>query len=204
MLNTLLFIYDNVKLFVFIVITLIIAYSWISMFIHKDHKFIAEYSRKYKDRVLTTKDLDIIECKIKNMEGRQFEIFCNWLFKNMGKYESVTLTPERNDKGRDLILVDRSSETTLVECKRYTDKATITEEFMIGREICQKLIGAMVVDNVKKGIVITTGNVHQNAWDYINKLEKNTDIRIEIMNLDDIMKVIQEINSAEVLNVVLN
>lgn len=200
--DTLFLIYDAIKLLLIVIPVGLIVYYWISMFINKDYKFIVDYSRKYKNRELSIDDLEKIENEIKNMEGRQFEIFSEWLFKKMGKYKSVTLTAAVNDEGRDLILVDEHNNTTFVECKRYTDKATVTEEYMIGRVVCQKLIGAMVVDNIEKGIIITTGNVHENAWNYITKLEENTDIRIEVMNLDDIMRMVQEINSSEVLNIV--
>lgn len=180
----------------------IVLYGWISLFKNKDYKSVREYNRKYANRVLSSKDIINIRHEIKQMEGREFEYFCEWLFKRIGKYKSVILTRTENDEGRDLILVDEENDTVFVECKRYTDSATINEDFMIGREICQKLIGAMVVDNIEKGIIITTGNIHKNAWNYITKLERNTDITIDILTLDDIMRMIQEINSAEVLNVV--
>lgn len=200
--DILFFLIDKFTLILISIVLLIIAYSWISMFINKDYKFIADYSRKYKNRVLTIKDLDKIEHEIKHMEGREFEIFCEWLFKNIGKYELVTLTPSENDEGRDLILVDNEKNKIFVECKRYTEKATATEDFMIGREICQKLVGAMVSEKIEKGIIVTTGNIHQNAWNYINKLENNTDIKIEVVKLDEIMKMIEKINSSEVLSVI--
>lgn len=200
--DILFFIIDNFTLILIGIGLIIIIYSWITIFVNKDYGFIADYSRKYKNRVLTIKDLDKIKHEIEYMEGRQFERFSEWLFKNIGKYKSVTLTPAANDEGRDLILIDADDNTIFVECKRYTENATVTEDFMIGREICQKLVGAMVADTIKRGIIITTGNIHQNAWDYIVKLEKNSDIRIEIITLDDIMRMIKKINSPEVLNVV--
>ncbi|WP_186430863.1 restriction endonuclease [Clostridium sp. BSD9I1] len=196
------FLYNNFNTIVLVLFLAAILYSWISMFINKDYRYIAEYNRRFRDRVLTSEDLQNIKHEIEHMEGREFEIFSEWLFKNMGKYKSVTLTPATNDEGRDLILVDRNDATTFVECKRYTDNATTTENFMIGREICQKLVGAIVAEGIKQGIIITTGNVHQNAWDYIVKLEKNSTVGIQVMTSDDIMRTIQEINKAEVLRVV--
>lgn len=200
--DILFFIIDNFTLILIGIGLIIIIYSWITIFVNRDYEFIADYSRKYKNRVLTIKDLDKIKHEIEYMEGRQFERFSEWLFKNIGKYKKVTLTPAANDEGRDLILIDADDNTIFVECKRYTENATVTEDFMIGREICQKLVGAMVADTIKRGIIITTGNIHQNAWDYIVKLEKNSDIRIEIITLNDIMRMIKKINSPEVLNVV--
>lgn len=200
--SVILFLYNNFSTIVLVLFLSAILYSWISMFINKDYKFISEYNEKYRNRILNLNDLDKVKYEIKHMDGREFEIFSEWLFKNIGKYNSVTLTPAVNDEGRDLILVDENNNTIFVECKRYTGNATVTEEFMIGREICQKLVGAMVANGIKQGIIVTTGNIHQNAWDYIVKLESNSDAKIEIMNLDDIIRTIQEINKAEVLSIV--
>ncbi|MBY6778031.1 restriction endonuclease [Clostridium botulinum] len=196
------FIINNLTTVIIMIIVLYLIYNWITMFINKDYKFFEEYNKKYANRVLTGNDIRTIKNELKDMDGRDFELLCEWLFKKSGKYKSVILTPEQNDGGKDLILVNENNETIFVECKRYTENASSTENFMIGREICQKLIGAMVVDNIKSGIIITTGNVHINAWNYINKLEENTDIRIDVITLDEIMNIILEINSSEILSVV--
>lgn len=153
----LLFLIDNGSNIVVTLVLGAIVFGWISMFIHKDYKTVYKYNKEYANRVLNSNDINNIKHEIKQMEGRDFEYFCEWLFKKTGKYKSVTLTQAENDEGRDLILVDENNEFIFVECKRYTENATINENFMIGREICQKLIGAMVVDNISKGIIVTTG-----------------------------------------------
>lgn len=149
----------------------------------------------HKECELGDDNIPKIKENIMKMEGREFEIFCARLFEETGKYKSVELTPPQYDGGKDIILDGK----IYVECKRYTDGATKTEEYMIGREICQKLVGAIVAEGLKQGIIITTGNIHQNAWDYIIKLEKKSDIRIEIMDIDDIMNMVKSINTTEVL-----
>jgi len=198
--NILLFFLDNAEKIFIILLISVLLYSWVSMFINKDYKIILNCNKKYTD--LSDLDFEKIKNEIKCMEGRQFEIFCEWLFKNTGEYKSVILTKATNDEGRDLILTDKNHETIFVECKRYTERATTTEEFMIGREICQKLVGAMISEGVKRGIIITTGNIHKNAWDYITKLENNTDIKIDVVNINDIIRMIQDINKPEVLTVI--
>lgn len=200
--SSMLFLYNNFSTIVVVLFLSAILYSWVSMFINKDIQFIAKYNQRYKNRVLTSEDLHRIKHEIEHMEGREFEIFSQWLFKHIGKYKSVILTPSVNDEGKDLILTDENNDTIFVECKRYTSTATSTEEYMIGREICQKLVGAIVAEGINQGIIITTGNVHQNAWDYIVKMDKNSSVHIDIMRLDDIMRTIQDINSPEVLEVV--
>lgn len=198
--NILLFLLDNAEQIFIILLISVLLYSWISMFINKDYKIILNCNKKYTN--LTDLDFGKIKNEIKCMEGRQFEVFCEWLFKNTDEYKNVILTKATNDEGRDLILTDKNDETIFVECKRYTQRATTTEEFMIGREICQKLVGAMISEGVKRGIIITTGNIHKNAWDYITKLESNTDIKIDVININDIIRMIQDINKPEVLTVI--
>lgn len=124
---------------------------------------------------------------IHNLSGREFEKFCNWLLQQNGY--KTTLLSESNDYGRDII-IHNGNEDIYVECKRYTPNATKTEKYMIGREICEKLAGAMVSNGVSKGIIMTTGNVHANAIEYINRLKKNSNLNIQIWNMRDIEKLL--------------
>lgn len=52
---------------------------------------------------------------------------------------------------------------------------------MIGREICQKLLGAVESDNMKKGIVFTNGKIHNNESEMFAKTN-----RLELWNIDTI------------------
>lgn len=72
---------------------------------------------------------------------------------------------------------------------------------MVGRPFCQKLIGAMVCDGMHKGIIITTGNVHSNAREYIKKLElNNNDIKLNIIELDEILGMCNKLAKEELAN----
>lgn len=174
----------NMALIVIAILSLI---SWVRMLIDMKKNPIVS---KYYD--LSNEDICEIKNIIKNMDGRQFEKFCEYLFKQTGRYKEVILTQATHDGGRDVILTTHDGEVIYVECKRYTDQAR-REEWTIGREILQKLTGAMISNNVKHGIVFTTGNIHQNGWDFINKLEANNpDIKIEIYNMDTIMQMVKE------------
>lgn len=178
---------DIFNTFVLIVV-LISVFSWIKMILD-----IKKNPLTRKIYNLNYSDINEIKDRINNMEGRQFEKFCNYLFNKTGQYKSVVLTPAANDEGRDIILTTHNDEVIYVECKRYTDSATKTEDYMIGREICQKLIGSMVANSIKHGIIITTGSIHQNAWDYINKLETNNPwMKLDIIDMDMIIKMIRE------------
>ncbi|GAA0069026.1 hypothetical protein UT300003_05490 [Clostridium sardiniense] len=141
---------------------------------------------------------------ITNLTGIEFEYFCRWLFDDIYHYRDVIVTPSENDGGVDLILTDENFEKTYVECKRYTttydykdDKKIKNYDFMIGREICQKLVGAMMSNGIKKGIIVTTGEIHPNADKYISDLNKNSDLNIKFITLHEIVKILDAYSESE-------
>ncbi len=191
MMNIFNYIYDNFGTILVVGFIIICIIEWLDMLFNSKNKFkiITNHNHNHNNVYIS----EMIE-KIKKMEGREFEEFCFWMFKSLNTYKSVKLTPATNDEGKDIILKDNEDNYIYVECKRYTEKASINEEFMIGRPICQKLVGAMISDNIEKAIIVTTGNVHQNAWEYIIKLEKNTNIKIDIFTIEDIKQILKSID----------
>lgn len=198
-LNIIMYIINNLMLIITLMFIVYSVVSWINIIKNRDFKYIKKCNSVIYEDLLIEKDSLQIRENIKYMDGREFEQLYEWIFKNSRQYKSVILTPAQFDEGKDLILTDNNNELTYVECKRYTEKATVTEDFMIGREICQKLVGSMVADNIKNGIIITTGSIHKNAWDYIDKLQNNTHITISILNLDDIMSMIYSIKTKQII-----
>lgn len=132
---------------------------------------------------------------LQNLTGFEFEDFCASLFRSMG-YKNVEKTPSVNDEGRDLILTTDDGETIFVECKRYSEDGNGGFS-KIGREIIQKLTGSMVGFGVKKGIVITTGSIHQNAWDFICKVEKNSDLKLDCIDMNEIQNILKRIGDVD-------
>lgn len=144
--------------------------------------------------------INIKKENIQSMTGIEFEGFCKWLFEEDPEYTNVELTLKNNDGGVDLILTSRDNEKIYVECKRYNmltsyeygkSITTMEEDFTIGRVICQKLVGAMVANNIKTGFIVTTGNVHDNAIKYIEDLNKNSDLTLEIFTMKDILSILE-------------
>ena len=156
-------------------------------------KFLKFKTDEFKYSVNVTKD------NINKLTGIEFEGFCKWLFESTNEYSNVEITPESNDHGRDLILTSLDGDKIYVECKRYNlsapisknDPDTSSEDFQIGRVICQKLVGSMVSDNINKGIIITTGTIHPNAIKYIEKLHNNTNFTIELLTTPNIIEMMQ-------------
>lgn len=154
---------------------------------------------KYNEEKLKF-NISVKKENIQKMTGLEFECFCKWLFEEDPHFKNVELTPSLNDGGVDLILTTLEEEQIYVECKRYDlieaheGGKLITKkdlDFTIGREICQKLVGAMVANNIKTGYIVTTGSIHANALEYMNKLKANSDINLQIFTMTDIVEILE-------------
>ena len=101
----------------------------------------------YSEAIISRKTYrNLVENRIKKMDGYEFEDFCADIFRLNGY--KVFQTKRTGDGGLDLIL----NKDTYVEIKHYSENNTI------GRPIVQKLIGACVTDNITKAIIITTSS----------------------------------------------
>ena len=127
-----------------------------------------------------------IEKMIRNMNPREFEEFIAELYKKLGY--RVELTSETSDGGKDVILYDTKRKKKIyVECKHYA------KNNLVGREICQKLLGAMYADKIDEGIIVTTGGFHRNALMIQNKVNN-----LEFVDMKKILNLIRKLNVHEV------
>ena len=78
---------------------------------------------------------------------REFEEWTADLFSCMG-YEKVTLTPQSNDKGIDVLAVKNGLKIA-IQCKKFKG--------VVGSPDVQAFLGAMQNAEVDKGFIITTG-----------------------------------------------
>ncbi len=154
---------------------------------------------KYNDEKLKF-NIKVKKESIQKMSSLEFEGFCKWLFEEDPNFKNIELTPSFYDGDVDLILTTLEDEQIYVECKRYNlieahdGGKLVTKEdldFTIGREICQKLVGAMVANNIKTGYIITTGSIHANALEYMNKLKANSNINLQFFTMTDIVEIIE-------------
>lgn len=165
------------------------------LFIFLLKTIITLYDRcvKFKDKKFKF-TIDVKRDSINKMSELEFEGFCKWLFEGTGEYSNVELISDSNDNGVNIILTDLSNKKIFVECKRYntiTDDSINNEDCVISGITCQKLTGAMVANNIKYGIIITTGNINPNSIEYVNKLKNGTDIDIKILTMADIIKMLE-------------
>lgn len=144
-----------------------------------DHK----YKNNYPKITLTKQQQKIIEKDIKNMNGRQFEEFIAFLFRENN--DKVILTPPTRDGGKDLII----NYDTYVELKRYTDGT-------IGRPMIQKLLGACISDNIKNALFITTSSYTTDAIQLLNNCKN---INIKYWYLDDVLDFCNKVGMYKVL-----
>lgn len=100
----------------------------------------------------------------------EFEIWCSEYLSNIG-FNNIVVLPLGPDGGKDIIC-EKNSEKFYVECKRYSISDSITA-FEI-----EKLLGAMICDNINNGIIITTGTISDEAKSILNKIEKPYNISI--------------------------
>lgn len=151
--------------------------------------------------------MDVKAESVNKMSALEFEGFCKWLLEGSNNYTTVLQTTAQNDSGVDIILTGKNNEVIYVECKRYSqvdiDNNDSSKKFVIGRETCQKLIGAMVANNIKHGIIMTTGMVHQNALDYVEQLHKNSNLLLEFITMKDIVHMLQSGEESDLYSLIV-
>lgn len=122
-----------------------------------------------------------------DLTPREFEKWCAYLLRRLG-YENVITTSANSDGGKD-ILCTKNGEMYYVECKKFMYKELADHKkdmgcsenispSLVGREILQKLVGAMVGDKVYKGIVITTSDFNYNAIKYVSNLPSKYQVEL--------------------------
>lgn len=135
----------------------------------------------YKDNKLKF-TIDIKRESINKMSNLEFESFCRWLFEGDAKYSDVTSSPLCDEDNIDLILTSENNEKALVQCtKDGIDTST-----------CKKLIGAMVAHNIYAGIILSTGAINNNIYEYIQHLRDSSQLEINIMTMSDIITILDE------------
>lgn len=115
-------------------------------------------------------DFDTFKEAIYNFSPEGFERVTANFYSELGYY--TKLMPSGPDGGKDVILI-KNFKKTYVECKLYRGSNEV------GREICQKLVGAAVGDGVFSGIIFTCGEFYRNAHEYLDTLDQNNfDLRL--------------------------
>ncbi|EKY26265.1 restriction endonuclease [Clostridium celatum] len=106
----------------------------------------------------------------------EFEIWSGEYLTKLG-FTNVTVLPLEMDGEKDIICY-KNNEKYYVKCKRYslTNSVTLYQ--------AEKLLGAMIADDVDNGIIITTGHISKDAKAFLSSLKKP--YNIDIISADDL------------------
>lgn len=96
----------------------------------------------------------------------EFELVCSIILKE-NKFKNIKVSPCGPDGGVD-IRCQLNGEEYFVECKRYLDD--LNAKYVVDADIVRKLLGAMAGSNVKRGIIMTTGRISNDAREFIATL----------------------------------
>ena len=95
--------------------------------------------------------------------------FEKWIaeFLTLKGYKNAILVSKDNDDGKDIIVQNKKGQNVYVLCKLQNPNNWDSD---IDRSEAQKLVGAMVGDGVKNGLILTTAALHADTKEYIMKL----------------------------------
>jgi len=130
--------------------------------------------------------MDIMKIIENKLNPRQFEIFICELLKAKG--HKAVLTPKGNDYGRDIVV----NNDVFIECKHYS------KNNLVGREICQKLLGSAQMLGAKKCIIVTTGKYHKNAYEVRNMVNN-----LNFWDSNNILEMLLDIPSDKVNRIIV-
>ena len=161
-----------------------IGICWISsnLIIKSNSKYYS--SDKYKRKIL----LKIISKEIDDMDCFKFEEFCCKLF-NMNGFKAKT-TSKTRDGGKDIIVKDDEG-TIYIECKHYDTNNKINVNLI------HKLISSCAVDNISRGIFITTSTYTKSSLELINKCNI---VKIGAWYKEDLLGMCKDIDLLDLLN----
>lgn len=117
--------------------------------------------------------------RIWSISPRQFEEIVASLFANTFDCK-VELTKQSRDDGRDLICFDSNGGKFIVEVKRYAKSRSI------GVGIVRNLLGAMVLDDVHRGFIVTTSTFSRDAEKLQKKLAAKGTWHLEYHDLEQL------------------
>ena len=133
-------------------------------------KKIITYYKSYKSFQSDTQLYNLVH----RLTPHEFEIWCSEYLSNLG-FTNIMVLPIGPDAGKDIIC-EKNSEKFYIECKRYSPNSYISS-FQV-----EKLLGSMISDNIKNGLIITTGDLSKEAKDTLKKIKKPYNINVITSN----------------------
>lgn len=129
-------------------------------------KKIIIYYKSYKDFQGNNQLYNLVH----RLTPHEFEIWCSEYLSQLG-FTNILLLPLGPDGGKDIIC-EKDSQKFYVECKRYSLNNSISTLQV------EKLLGAMISNNINNGIIITTGTISDDVNSILSKINKPYNIKI--------------------------
>ncbi len=126
-----------------------------------------KYNENFQNTLDVLKVITKHECYEKfSGDSTEFE---KWIaeFLTLKGYTNALLVPKDKNDGKDIIVQNKKGQNVYVGCKLRNPQDW---ENNVTRSETQKLVGAMVGDGVKNGLIITTAALNSDAKEYIMKL----------------------------------
>lgn len=147
----------------------ILSYFTIIIFAPLLGKLIRNIILCYKSYKKLNSDLSLCDL-LHRLTPHEFEIWCSEYLNTLG-FNNILVTPIGPDGGKDIICY-KNNEKYYVECKRYSSNNLVSLEHV------EKLLGAMIADNINNGIIITTSTISDDAKEFLHSLKKPYCIQI--------------------------
>ncbi|MGL5150890.1 MAG: restriction endonuclease [Clostridium sp.] len=157
--------------------------------------FIVSFFRNYSDNKIDF-IVNVKRESILKMTQVEFEGFCKWLFSSTNNYKSIEVLKSSNSDFGELILTDENDEKIYVACLRHKkikskDLEDAKDDYtLVGRNLCRYITGAMAEHNIKQGIILTTGSIHENGMDFLDSLRENSDFSLTIATMKEILELL--------------
>lgn len=128
------------------------------------------YYKKYK----TFKNCTLLSNLIYRLTPHEFEIWCSEYLSNLG-FTNIIVLPIGIDTGKNIIC-EKNLEKFYIKCKRYS-----LNNYISSFEI-EQLLGSMISDNIKNGLIITTGKLSKEATSTLKKIKNPYNINVITYN----------------------
>lgn len=127
---------------------------------------------------------------IDKLSDMEFKGFCKWLLEGSNAYSNIIINGPSNNSSFDLLLSSDDNENIYVKCQRGNDN-------LLNKNTCEILVGSMIGDNVKMGLILTTSDIEDSALDYINNINANSPVYISLLTMKDILSMLNDFRKNE-------
>jgi len=162
----------NLLLAVFPVMLVVGLEVWLAMYLRRRRE-----ARKVMHKRLWLAGKECMDAVMKIEHGRKFNEFIRDVLAKQPGFEKLHVTEASGDDESDGSGIDirglYMGQPVAVRCIRFeeTDKK-------IGREAVKEFVGSMAVDNIKNGILVTTGGFSRQTYEIVEELKGKYELRL--------------------------